>query len=117
METEKKLEAKKSLERIQSQTFSNFESAAAVQSKIVLGEPIAEGGRNVVKKKIFARHNGTFDLVLYATPQAKVETPKLETKPEEPKVHGLKAKDRRRQEKSTRRKESADAAARHRGEQ
>lgn len=91
METEKKPEAK-ALERIQSKTFVSFEEADAARKSNK--DPL------VVKRKVFARHDGTFDLVLYGTrKEEKVEAKPAEQKPEEPKVHGLKAKDRRRRDR------------------
>ena len=79
----------KSLQRISEKKYRTYEEAKAAY------EVRPEG---TAKAKIFARYDGTFDLVFYRKPEepkAKVE----ETKVEEPKVHGLTAKQRRAKEK------------------
>jgi hypothetical protein len=102
---EKKLPVK-NLERIGEKTFPSYAEAAAVKQKL-----IAADGPAPAKIKIFARYDGTFDVVWYK----KIEVAKKdETKAEERKVehqnksmerraetekkHGLKAKDRRKAE-------------------
>jgi hypothetical protein len=88
---EKKLPVR-NLERIAEKNgFTSFEAADVARSLTKV-----EGA---TKAKVFARWTGTYDLVWYGPIKAAKVDKVEETKPAEPKVHGLTAKQRRAKEK------------------
>ena len=106
---EKKLPVK-NLERVHEQKFQSYEDA--VQARKNLGPGLTFGGQTIVKQKVFARYDGTYDLVLYknigappakeamqkafdATPEVMGEAAVKAAKA----VHGLKSKDRKKSPK------------------
>lgn len=98
--SEKKLPVK-NLERIAQVTaLTSYEAALdAKKNKVV-------PGRKAQKIKIFARHNGTFDVVWYAKVLTEVEkssapVSKTVEEVERTVVHGLKAKDRRKKDRKS----------------
>ena len=89
-ETETKLQVR-NLERIGAKKFNSYEAAAKHRDSLI------ESKENPIsKRKIFARYDGTYDVVWYkkiGTVQKKDEP---EVAPEKPKkVHGQKSKDRK----------------------
>lgn len=96
---EKKLPVR-NLERIAEKKFPSFEDADRARS----------GGKHEgqVKAKIFARYDGTFDLVFYRkvgtkdAPVKVAQAPETASEAPEKKVHGLRSKDRKKSPKKAR---------------
>ena len=106
VETEKKV-ATRNLERFSERKFKSYEAAASAKA-ILTVDPMTDATKDLIAKtakaKIFARYDGTFDLVFYK----KIETPgqkiikalteAIETqKPVA--IHGQKSKDRKKSPK------------------
>ena len=99
----------RNLERISERKFSSYETAKAARD-ILTVQPMSDTTKELVaqlaKAKIFARYDGTFDLVFYKkieTPGQKVVKALEETvEAQKPVVHGQKSKDRKKSPKKPR---------------
>ena len=96
----------RNLERISEKKYNSYEAAAAAKA-ILTVDPMTETTKKLIaetaKAKIFARYDGTFDLVFYRkiqTPGQKVIKALEEAvEAQKPVVHGLKSKDRKKSPK------------------
>jgi hypothetical protein len=93
MEINEKKEQAQSLVRIAEKKFGTYEEAK------IYAIASLSGVQTVDKTKIFARNDGTFDLVFYARSKTEKPAEKKTEEITEQKVHGLTAKQRRAREK------------------
>ena len=96
--TEKKLPVR-NLERISEKKYGSYEAAAAGRQQVISAD-----GPAPAKVKIFARYDGTFDVVSYRTiakeaPKKAAKAPETTSEVPEKKVHGLRTKDRKKSPK------------------
>jgi hypothetical protein len=104
--SEKKLQVR-NLKRIAKQTFEFYEAAEQARKNttvVRMGERFIDvRSPPVVKRKVIRRSDGTFDLVWFVP--VEVTTPAApspvvdKSAPKKPRRHGLRAKDRRAQER------------------
>ena len=97
-ETVEKTVPVKNLERIGEKKFATYLEADVARK----GGFYALHKDNIEKLKIFARWDGSFDLVAYkkvGAVEAKVAAPEKASEPQEQKVHGLRSKERKKSPK------------------
>jgi hypothetical protein len=90
---------KRNLERVGEKKFQSYEDAVTAKNAQIAAQ-VSNGKSAPAKVKIFARYDGTFDVVVYKKIQTAVEKV-IKVAPEKPveAVHGQKSKDRKKSPK------------------